>query len=73
MIEAVRLADMWLDPATELPSGVTATEAWSRMEWVERTLPVWSTLCDPVASRVVGAMGSALPERRRRRPDPLWA
>ncbi|HEX6754677.1 MAG TPA: zinc-dependent metalloprotease, partial [Mycobacteriales bacterium] len=49
LVEAVRLADLWLDPATSLPSGVTAAEAWSRVEWVERTLPVWSALCDPVA------------------------
>ena len=60
--EAVRLADMWLDPATSLPSGVTAVEAWSRVEWLERTLPVWSALCDPVAARVVGTMSGALPE-----------
>jgi putative hydrolase len=71
VIEALRLADMWLDPATELPSGVTSTEAWSRVEWVEKTLPVWSTLCDPVASRVVGAMGSALPPEAQAQAGPL--
>jgi putative hydrolase len=60
--EAVRIADLWLDPATPLPSGVTSAEAWSRVEWVERTLPVWSALCDPVASRVVGAMSGIVPE-----------
>ena len=59
--EAVRLADHWLDPVTALPSGVTAIESWSRVEWVERTLPAWSLLCDPVAARVVGAMGSIMP------------
>ena len=60
--EAVRLADLWLDPATTLPSGVSGVQAWSRVEWVERTLPVWSALCDPVASRVVAAMSGAVPE-----------
>jgi len=59
--DAVRLADLWLDEATELPSGVHATESWTRLEWLERTLPVWSTLCDPVAARVVAAMSSAIP------------
>jgi putative hydrolase len=59
--EAVRLGDLWLDSATALPSGVTAVQAWSRVEWVERTLPVWSALCDPVAARVVGAMSAAVP------------
>jgi len=60
--EAIRLADLWLDPATTLPSGVSGVEAWSRVEWVERTLPVWSALCDPVAARVVKAMSGAVPE-----------
>lgn len=60
--EALRLADLWLDPLTVLPSGVHGVAAWSRVDWVEQTLPVWATLCDPVASRVVAAMGGALPE-----------
>jgi putative hydrolase len=59
--DAIRLADHWLDEATELPSGVTTVESWSRLDWLEKTLPVWSALCDPVASRVVAAMSSALP------------
>jgi putative hydrolase len=59
--EAVRLADLWLDEATELPSGVQTIESWTRVQWLERTLPVWQSLCDPVAERVVAAMASALP------------
>jgi putative hydrolase len=59
--DAIRLADLWLDEVTELPSGVTSVESWTRMDWLDRTLPVWSSLCDPVASRVVAAMSSALP------------
>src|SRR5437773_2629280 len=60
--EALRLADLWLDAATALPSWVSSTQSWSRVEWVEKTLPVWSSLCDPVAARVVGAMSGAVPE-----------
>jgi hypothetical protein len=37
--EALRLADLWLDQATELPSGIERTAAWSRVDWVEKTLP----------------------------------
>jgi putative hydrolase len=59
--EAVRLADLWLDEVTELPSGVHTVESWTRLEWIEKTLPVWSALCDPVAARVVAAMSSAIP------------
>jgi putative hydrolase len=60
--EALRLADLWLDQVTELPSGIERTAAWSRVEWVELTLPAWGELIDPLAEKVVAAMTSALPE-----------
>ncbi|MBN9620259.1 MAG: zinc-dependent metalloprotease [Actinobacteria bacterium] len=59
--EAIRLADLWLDGATDLPSGVQTVESWTRVEWLDRTLPVWAALCDPVATRVVAAMSEAIP------------
>jgi putative hydrolase len=71
--EAIRLADLWLDDATDLPSGVVTIEAWSRVEWIEKTLPVWAKLCDPIAARVVGAMGSMLPEEVKAQAGPLGA
>ncbi|MGH3275017.1 MAG: zinc-dependent metalloprotease, partial [Streptosporangiaceae bacterium] len=58
--EAIRLADLWLGETTEFPSGITTVAAWSRSEWVEATLPVWSKLCDPIASRAVEAMGGMI-------------
>ena len=63
--DALRLADLWLEPCTTLPSGVTTTEAWSRADWIRSTLPAWPALVDEVAGRVVDAMGSALPEEMR--------
>ena len=60
--EALRLADLWLDQVTELPSGIERTAAWSRVEWVEHTLPAWGALIDPLAEKVVAAMTSALPQ-----------
>src|SRR5271166_5373121 len=42
VVEALRLADLWLEEATEFPSGIRTAQAWSRSEWVEATLPVWS-------------------------------
>src|SRR5437764_719662 len=55
--EALRLADLWLGDATTFPSGIRSTRAWSRSEWVEATLPVWSKLCDPIAAKAVETMG----------------
>ncbi|MEV7725466.1 zinc-dependent metalloprotease [Streptomyces sp. NPDC087917] len=69
--EAVRLADLWLDGVTSLPSGANTAVAWSRAEWVEETLPVWKELVDPVAERVGAAMGSVLPEEMQAMAGPL--
>ena len=69
--EAVRLADLWLDGVTSLPSGSAAAVAWSRAEWIEETLPVWKDLVDPVAERVGAAMGGVLPEEMQAMAGPL--
>lgn len=58
---AVRLAELWLDPATTLSSSGLGGVAWSRAEWVEGTLGGWRELVDPVAERVVAALGADLP------------
>src|ERR1700758_1568375 len=60
VIEALRLADLWLEDTTEFPSGIRTSQAWSRSEWVEATLPVWSKLCDPIATRAVEAMSGLI-------------
>lgn len=69
--DALRLADIWLDPVTTLPSGVVSTEAWSRRRWLEATRPAWTELVEPVAARVSGAMGAAIPEEMRSVAAPL--
>ena len=69
--DALRLADHWLDSATALPSGVRATAAWSRAEWVEQTVGVWQRLVEPVAEHVVSAMGNALPKEAQAVAGPL--
>jgi putative hydrolase len=69
--QAIRLADVWLNPVTSLPSGVASTEAWSRRRWLEATRPAWTELVEPVAGQVSGAMGSALPEEMRAMAAPL--
>lgn len=60
--EACRLADLWLDPVTTLPGTAGTPQAWTRTGWVTSTTPAWRALVDPVAGRVVAAMGKALQE-----------
>ena len=58
--DACRLADLWLDPVTTLPGSGGEGRAWTRRGWVDATLPAWRQLVDPVAGRVVAAMGGAM-------------
>jgi putative hydrolase len=71
IVEALRLADLWLDETTALPAGIRTPQAWSRSEWIEHTLPVWSRICDPMASRMVDSMGSAMPDEMQAMAGPL--
>src|SRR5258706_13936274 len=38
--EALRLADLWLEPESSLPSGIQSVEAWRRADWLVNTLEV---------------------------------
>lgn len=69
--EALRLADLWLNEVTALPSGLHTMEAWSRSEWVEKTVPTWAKLCEPLTSRIVETMGQHLPEEMAAVAGPL--
>jgi uncharacterized protein (DUF2342 family) len=69
--EALRLADLWLEPTTALPSGIVATSAWNRNEWIFHTIDVWRKLADPVAERMVGAMGDLIPPEARAQLGPM--
>ncbi len=71
--EAIRLADLWLEPESALPSGLTVTTAWTRGEWLAATLDVWRKLCDPVAGRIVAAMSELVPEEMRGQLGPMQA
>jgi hypothetical protein len=60
VLDALRLAELWLDGACSFASSAATAAAWSRAEWVEATLPAWRELVDPVAGKVVESMGSML-------------
>jgi putative hydrolase len=58
--EAVSIAEVWLDQATEFPRVSTTVAAWSRAEWIENTMAVWRRLVEPVATHIADAMENAL-------------
>jgi putative hydrolase len=60
VVDAMRLAELWLDAHTAFPAGASSANAWSRAEWVEATIPAWRDLVDPVAAKAVESMGAML-------------
>ncbi|MCE3550738.1 zinc-dependent metalloprotease [Pseudonocardia sp. RS11V-5] len=71
--DALKLAELWLDPATEFPAGASESVAWTPTDWVKESMPTWKRLCDPVAQRVSGAWVEGLPEEIREAAGPMLA
>ncbi|MBB3661744.1 putative hydrolase [Prauserella sediminis] len=71
--DASHLAELWLDEATILPAGATQTVAWTAKDWIEKTLPTWQRLCDPVAEQVSSAWTEALPAEAKQAAGPLMS
>lgn len=69
--DAVRLAELWLDDVTTLPSGATTTAAWTPTDWLEHSMPTWQRLCDPVAAKVATAWVDGLPDEARQLAGPM--
>lgn len=58
--EALRIAEMWLDPVTDFPSTSMIGRAWSRAEWVEATMDTWQQMTEPVANSIAEALSEAI-------------
>ncbi len=61
VVESVRLADVWLDPAVTFPATTSAPVAWSRSEWLEATTPVWRQVIEPIAEHMQQVVGQTMP------------
>lgn len=69
--DAVRLAEVWLDEATTLPSGVRKAVAWTPVQWLEQTMPTWKGLCNPVAQQLSRTWESSLPAEAAQFAGPM--
>lgn len=69
--DAARLAEHWLDGVTDFPATAPSTQAWSRADWVESSMPTWQRLVEPVAESVVAAMAQALPAEAQAMAGPM--
>ena len=61
-VDAVALANVWLDPAMQFPGTSGEARTWSRAEWIEGTLPAWKKIVTPVAEHLQTSMQSVMPE-----------
>ena len=61
--QAMTVADLWLDAVTDFASGPVDRGVWSRVSWVENTIPTWKRICEPIALNVSRALSAALSEQ----------
>ena len=62
VIDALRLADLWLEDSTSLPSGMSKATAWNRGQWVANSADAWKELAEPLADKMSNALNDLMPE-----------
>lgn len=60
LADAFALANLWLGEATTISELAAPPVAMTRGEWVEKTLPVWKEIADPVSTSIADALTAAL-------------
>ena len=58
--QALTVADLWLDPVTSFAVMGVTRDAWTKVEWVDQTLPAWKRICNPIAENASRAMADAM-------------
>lgn len=61
--QSLSVADLWLDPVTSFSLPGVEREAWTRVEWIDQTLPAWKHICNPIAQNVSRAMTEAMEDQ----------
>ena len=71
VLDALRLAEIWLDDATSLPAGIRKSNAWTAKDWLAHTMPTWQRLCDPVAAKMASAWVDGMPDEAKQMLGPM--
>ncbi len=61
--QALHVAALWLDEATDIASLTTEPTLLTRAGWAEATMPVWTQLAEPVAESIASALTRVLEEQ----------
>ena len=60
--QALHVAALWLDEATDISSLTTEPVLLTRAGWAEATMPIWTQLSEPVATSIADALTDVLEE-----------
>ena len=71
VIAAVEIANHWLDEACTFPEITISAQAWSRAQWLEATIPVWTRIVEPVAKQLQNAIPIEGPEEMQAMIAPM--
>lgn len=69
--EAARLAELWLDDSTDLPTAENRVVAWNAEDWLQQTIPMWQRFVNPVAKHMNEAQLESMPEEARKMMGPM--
>jgi putative hydrolase len=69
--DAVGVANLWLDEATDFARPSGPVEALSSAAWVEQTMPQWKTITTPIAVAVTDGLSTLLERRQADAPDEM--
>jgi len=61
--QALHLAALWLDEATNITQLTSEPNLTTRAEWARLTLPVWTELAEPVATSIADSLTDVLGEQ----------
>lgn len=59
-LEALAVAQLWLDPKTDFTAPVAPAQIWSRSQWIDETLVGWCEILAPLAQSLSGAVSGAI-------------
>ena len=59
-LEALAVAQLWLDPKTDFTAPLEPEQIWSRSQWINETLVGWCEIVAPLAESLSGAVSGAI-------------
>ena len=59
-LEALAVAQLWLDPKTDFTAPLAPAQIWSRSQWIDETLVGWCEVVAPLAESLSGAVSGAI-------------